>query len=66
MEGILVVLPLVGLALPISMLFAALVFDAAVIGWAIYQTAHDLLQRYRAGTAPLASSTSARFVVVPH
>lgn len=41
MEGALLVIPLVGLTLPISMLIAALVFDGVVALWAIYKTSHD-------------------------
>lgn len=41
MEGAFVVILLVGLALPISMLLAALVFDAVYAMWAMYHTSHD-------------------------
>ena len=40
MEGALVVIPLVGLALPILMIFAAILFDAAVVVWAVYRAVH--------------------------
>lgn len=41
MEGALIVIPLLALVLPIVMLLAALVFDAAIAVWAIYRTLHD-------------------------
>jgi hypothetical protein len=41
MEGALIVVPLVGLTLPISMLIAAILIDAVIAFWAIYRTAHD-------------------------
>jgi hypothetical protein len=41
MEAALVIILLVGLALPISMLLAALVFDAAIALWAMYRTLRD-------------------------
>jgi hypothetical protein len=40
MEGALVIIPLVGITLPIAMIFAALVFDAVVAVWAIYRGVH--------------------------
>ncbi len=43
MEGALIVIPLVGLVLPILMLLAALVFDATIALWALYRTLHDRL-----------------------
>jgi len=41
MEGALLVIPLLGLTLPISMLIAALFFDAIVALWAVYHNSHD-------------------------
>ena len=41
MEGALVVIPLVGLTLPIAMLLAALVIDAAIAFWGVYRISHD-------------------------
>jgi hypothetical protein len=36
-----VVIALVGLVFPIMLIFAALVFDAAVLMWAVYRLWHD-------------------------
>ena len=41
MEAALFVIPLVGLAIPIGMLLAALAFDAAMVAWATYRQVHD-------------------------
>ncbi|MGK2935070.1 MAG: hypothetical protein ACSLFE_07475 [Gemmatimonadaceae bacterium] len=41
MEAALIVIPLVGLAIPIGMLLAALAFDAAMVAWATYRQVHD-------------------------
>jgi hypothetical protein len=41
MEAALIVIPLVGLAIPIGMLLAALAFDAAMVAWAAYRQVHD-------------------------
>jgi hypothetical protein len=41
MEAALIVIPLVGLAIPIGMLLAAIAFDAAMVAWATYRTVHD-------------------------
>ena len=41
MEAALLVIPLVGLAIPIGMLLAAIAFDAAMVAWAAYRQVHD-------------------------
>jgi hypothetical protein len=41
MEAALLVIPLVGLAIPIGMLLAAIAFDAAMVAWAAYREMHD-------------------------
>ena len=41
MYGALLVIPLVGLVIPILLLAAALVFDIVVVFWAAYRTWHD-------------------------
>jgi hypothetical protein len=41
MEGALIVVPLVGLTLPISMLIAAILIDGVIAFWAAYRIAHD-------------------------
>lgn len=41
MEGALIVIPLVALVVPILLLLAAIVFDAAIVAWAMYRTVHD-------------------------
>lgn len=41
MAGAAVVLVLAGLALPITMLLAALVFDAFMVAWIAYEFWHD-------------------------
>lgn len=41
MEAALLVIPLVGLAIPIGMLLAAIAFDAAMVAWAAYREVHD-------------------------
>jgi hypothetical protein len=41
MEGALIVIPLVGLTLPISMLVGALFFDAVIGSWTLYRSMHD-------------------------
>ena len=41
MEGALMVIPLLGLTLPISLLIAALFFDAIIAVWAVYRESHD-------------------------
>ena len=41
MEGALIVIPLLGLTLPISMLVGAIFFDAAIASWAVYKSMRD-------------------------
>jgi hypothetical protein len=41
MFGAAVVIVLAGMLIPISMLVAAIVFDAAVVAWVVFQEWHD-------------------------
>jgi hypothetical protein len=41
MESALIVIPLLGLTLPISMLVGAILFDAVIASWAVYKSIHD-------------------------
>ena len=41
MGGALIVIPLVGLVIPILMLLLAVVFDLAVLMWTVYRLSHD-------------------------
>lgn len=41
MEGALIVIPLVGLVVPIMLLIAALAFDSAVAIWVVFRMVHD-------------------------
>lgn len=58
MYGALVIIPLVGLVIPIVLLLAALVFDVGVVFWAVYRTWHDRMAPRLWGYA--------RRVVTPH
>ena len=44
MGAALLVIPLVGLMIPIMMLLLAIVFDLGVLTWALYRVSHDHLQ----------------------
>lgn len=41
MEAALIVIPLLGLTLPISMLVGAILFDAVIASWVVYKSIHD-------------------------
>lgn len=60
MEGAILVLPLVGIALPIVMLLGALLFDAVVALWALYRVVHDRASRSGRTRAPAESTRKHR------
>jgi hypothetical protein len=41
MGGAPIIIPLVGLAIPILFLLAAIVFDAGLVSWVVYRIWHD-------------------------
>lgn len=44
MGGAPLIIPLVGLAIPIALLLCAAIFDVGVIAWALYRVWHDRVQ----------------------
>jgi hypothetical protein len=44
MGGAPLIIPLVGLAIPIALLLCAAVFDVGVVAWALYRVWHDRVQ----------------------
>jgi len=57
MFGAAVVIVLAGMLIPISMLVAAIVFDAGVVAWLVFQEWHD---HWSPGLARLARGNSAK------
>ena len=62
MIGAAVVIVLAGMLIPISMLLAALVFDAGVVAWMAFQEWHD---HWSPALIRLAKGGSAKFHRVP-
>jgi hypothetical protein len=68
MGGAPLIIPLVGLAIPIALLICAAVFDVGVLAWALYRVWHDRVLPHvvRLEDRTLVAARQLRHYALPH